>query len=109
MEIDGVVWVRKETKTQGLDYCVVRTYSAGVYAGFIKEQSGQEAKMVSARMIYSWKGALSTLELANGNINIEESKLTESVENITLTNVIACIKCNAETQAALTGARAWKI
>lgn len=45
-------------------YCMVRTYSAGVFAGTIKERNGKEAILTNARRIWYWDGAASLSQLA---------------------------------------------
>lgn len=45
-------------------YCMVRTYSAGVFAGTLAERKGKEARLTDARRIWYWRGAASLSELA---------------------------------------------
>ena len=35
-------------------YCMVRTYSAGVFAGILKKLDGKEAVLTNARRIWFW-------------------------------------------------------
>jgi len=48
VKIDGEVYVLKGSKSnkqatslKGLKYVIVRTYSAGVFAGYLKKKTGQ--------------------------------------------------------------------
>ena len=65
IEINGVKYVKKDSLNQtaeqfdGMEYCIVRTYSAGVFAGYIKSRNGQECTIINSRRIWYWKGAAS--------------------------------------------------
>lgn len=39
-------------------YVIARTYSAGVFAGFLESRKGQEVVLSTARRIYYWRGGL---------------------------------------------------
>lgn len=41
------------------NYYIVRTYSAGVFAGYIKKREGKEVVMENARRLWYWDGAAS--------------------------------------------------
>ena len=45
-------------------YVIVRTYSAGVFAGVFESRKGQEVVLTDARRIWYWKGAASLSQLA---------------------------------------------
>ena len=38
-------------------FVLVRTYSAGVFAGFLAKRKGKEAELENARRIWYWDGA----------------------------------------------------
>ena len=44
---------------------MVRTYSAGVFAGTVVSRDGKEIALKDARRIWYWKGAASLSQLAN--------------------------------------------
>jgi len=44
--------------------CIVRTYSAGVFLGTVKERNGKEVLLADARRIWYWDGAASLSQLA---------------------------------------------
>ena len=46
-----------KTKTKKRKYVIVRTYSAGVFAGDLESRNGQEVVLTNARRIWYWKGA----------------------------------------------------
>ena len=45
-------------------YVIVRTYSAGVFAGYLISQKGKEVTLTDARRIWFWSGAASLSQLA---------------------------------------------
>lgn len=57
-------------------YVIVRTYSAGVFAGNLKSRNGKEVVLTNARRLWYWAGAASLSQLAvNGT-----SKPMEGIE-----------------------------
>lgn len=49
--------------SQNGKYVIVRTYSAGVFAGNLKSRNGKEVELTDARRIWRWAGAASLLSL----------------------------------------------
>lgn len=47
-----------------MKYVIVRTYSAGVFAGELESRTGQEVVLRNARRIWYWSGAASLSQLA---------------------------------------------
>jgi len=45
-------------------YVIVRTYSAGVFAGTLVSREGREVTLADARRIWYWDGAASLSQLA---------------------------------------------
>jgi hypothetical protein len=69
--------------------CVVRTYSAGVYVGIVRQIEGQEALMENARIVYRWEGAFTLLEMATNGIT--GGKISKPVAKIYLPQIINTI------------------
>lgn len=103
ININGEIYVKKSeisqieamTKnTEGLEYCIIRTYSAGVHAGYVAERDGKEVKLVNARRLWKWAGAFTLSEMAmNGVSKPDECKFATPVNEITLTEAIEIIPC----------------
>ena len=120
MTINGDVWVkkssipkveeRKMSVTKGLKYCVVRTYSAGVFAGYVKNRKGKEATLLNARRLWYWDGAASLSELAmHGVARPENCKFPCAVEEVQLTEVIEVIPATVKAQKSIDGVKEWKM
>ena len=116
IEINGVSYVRKDnisTKAQdldGMEYCIVRTYSAGVFAGYIDtKKEGKENIEFNARRIWYWAGAASLSQLAkDGTSKPENCKFPESVDKIYLKEIIEIIPCTEKAKKSIDGVEAWK-
>ena len=66
IEINGEIYVKKSTIepiTQS-KYVIVRTFSAGVFAGNIASQDGKHVVLFNARRLWYWDGASSLSQLA---------------------------------------------
>jgi hypothetical protein len=76
---------------------LVRTNSAGVHYGTLESRSGQEIHLSNARRIWSWNGALSLSEIASVGIDIKNSKLSVTVDEIILPTAIEVIHISSES------------
>jgi hypothetical protein len=115
--IDGIEYVPKSEqqenkmaeKLDGLEYVMCRTYSAGVFAGYLKEQKGQEVVLLYARRIWSWAGAASLSQLAmEGTSKPNECKFPIEVEKVILTQAIEIIPITGKAQKSIEGVPVWK-
>lgn len=94
---------------KGLKYAIVRTYSAGVFAGYIKKREGMEVVMLNARRLWQWYGAASLSQLAvDGVSKPEQCKFPCEVPEITLTQAIEIIPCSKKAQESIKGVEIWK-
>jgi hypothetical protein len=85
-----------------------RTYSAGVFAGYLKERKDKEATLVKARRIWRWEGAASLSELAQkGTSKPDECKFPCEVDSVTLTEVIEIIPITAEAKLSINNVPVW--
>ena len=90
-------------------YVVIRTYSAGVFAGYLISRKGKEAVMEGARRLWYWKGAASLSQIATEGVKCPlECKFAVPV-NITLTEVIEIIQTTKAAQKNIEGVSEWKI
>ena len=55
---------KKEENIVESNYKIVRTYSAGVFAGEVESIDGKTVVIKNARRLWYWKGAASLSELA---------------------------------------------
>jgi 5-formaminoimidazole-4-carboxamide-1-beta-D-ribofuranosyl 5'-monophosphate synthetase len=90
-------------------YCIIRTYSAGVFAGYIESRKGQEVVIRDARRIWRWDGGASLSQLAqSGTSKPELCKFPEPVDRITVLEAIEILECSAAGEASIKGVAIWK-
>ena len=112
IEINGVKYClcgcQKADELDGMDYVIVRTYSAGVFAGYLKWRKGKEALILKARRIWKWHGAASLSELAmKGSSKPEKCKFPQEVIQVELTEVIEVLQCTKEAQESIQNVKIW--
>jgi hypothetical protein len=90
-------------------YVIVRTYSAGVFAGYLESREGKEVVLHQARRIWYWAGAATLSQLAmEGTSKPKECKFPCAVESITLTEAIEIIKTSSKAQDSIQGVPIWQ-
>ena len=73
-------------------YVIVRTFSAGVFAGNLKSRKGQEVVLTNARRIWYWAGAATLSQLAmEGTSKPKECKFPCPMKEVVLTQAIEII------------------
>ena len=118
MTINGEEWVKKSSipgdtetiaaKVDCLPYKMVRSYSAGVFAGYVESLDGQHAVLRNARRIWYWDGAATLSELATrGTSKPENCKFPCEVNRIELTNVIELIDITKTAEKSIKGVAEW--
>lgn len=113
--IDGVEYVpkseavkEKAVSYKGLKYAIVRTYSAGVFAGYIQSKKGKEVVMVNVRKLWYWDGAASLAELAVKGVSKPATcKFPIEVERIELTEAIEILDCTKVAQESIKAVPIW--
>lgn len=106
IEINGVKYFKRDN--QGMKYVIVRTYSAGVFAGFLKSRDGREVVLLDARRLWSWEGAASLSELAmKGTSNPDECKFPCTVDRVELLEVIEILDCSEKAKKSIDGVKEW--
>lgn len=119
MMIDDVKYVRADAVTKeadnvdGMQYCVIRAYGAGVFCGYVKEKkcelNGINVDLVNSRRIYYWSGACSLSQLAvDGLKDISNSKIAMVVPIQTVANVIEIIPMSQKASKQIQEASVWK-
>lgn len=108
--VDGVIYVPKtETAEVLADYVIVRTYSAGVHAGYLVSRKDKEVVLKNARRIYYWDGAATLSQLAmEGTSKPENCKFPQAITEITLTEAIEVIPCTLKAKESIEGVKEWK-
>lgn len=107
--INGTVYVPKESKTEGMPYVMVRTHSAGVFAGFLESRNGQEVVLKNARRIWYWEGAASLSQLAmEGTKEPSKCKFPMEVDRVELLQAIEIINITEKAKKSIVEVPVWK-
>jgi hypothetical protein len=87
---------------------IVRTYSAGVFAGVLKKRKGREVVLTNARRIYYWAGAATLSQLSvDGTSKPNECKFPCAVSEVTLLEAIEILPLSAKAKASLESVKVW--
>ena len=110
--IDGVDYVacdKLAPKLESMPYVIVRTYSAGVFAGYLEKREGQEVILRNSRRIWYWDGAASLSQLAMEGVSKPENcKFAMEVGKEELLHVIEILTCTEKAFNSITNVKVWK-
>jgi hypothetical protein len=94
---------------KAMKYVIVRTQSAGVFAGFLESRKGQEVVVRKARRLWYWKGAASLSQVAMEGVKCpSECKFPCEVDRIELTQAIEILDVTPAAQANIAAVPVWK-
>lgn len=90
-------------------YVIVRTYSAGVFAGELVSRKGQEVVLENARRIWYWSGAASLSQLAmEGTSDPNGCKFPCEVLRVELLQAIEIIDVTEKAKESIQAVPIWK-
>lgn len=99
----------KAKELDGMPYQIVRTYSAGVFAGYIENREGKEVTIRNARRIWYWEGAASLSQLAvDGTCRPENCKFPTPVDRILVTEAIEILDVTEKARKSIESVPVWK-
>jgi hypothetical protein len=91
------------------DYIIVRTYSAGAFAGTIVSRKGKECELKNARRLWYWEGAASLSQLAEEGVSKPENcKFPCEMKSVILTEAIEYIAVSAKAKKSIASVPVWK-
>jgi hypothetical protein len=92
-----------------MKYVIVRTYSAGVFAGELKNREGREVTLNNARRLWYWDGAASLSQLAmEGTKKPSECKFPREVNEILLLEAIEILDVTEEAKKSIKEVPIWE-
>lgn len=92
------------------DYIIVRTYSAGVFAGTLVSRKGQEVELKGARRLWYWDGAASLSQLAiEGVKKPQNCKFPCEVASVVLTQAIELLPTTEAAKQSIKAVTVWKM
>ena len=115
LTVNGIDYLPKDSVHEkampldGMDYVIVRTYSAGVFAGYMKRREGKEVELEKARRLWYWVGAASLSQMAEvGTSRPDECKFPCEVANVILTEAIEILSVTAKAREIIAGVAVWQ-
>ena len=92
-----------------MKYVIVRTYSAGVFAGYLRSKEGREVILENARRLWYWAGASSLSQLAvEGVKRPNDCKFPCEVSSVTLLEAIEILDVTEAAKASIAGVPVWQ-
>ena len=92
-----------------MKYVIVRTYSAGVFAGELESRNGQEVILLNARRLWYWDGASSLSQLAmEGTKKPNECKFPCEVDRVELLQAIEILDVTEIAKKSIKEVPIWK-
>ena len=109
--VDGVSYVPKNQQAEklaGLEYVIVRSTSAGVFAGYMAHRASQTVTIKQARRLWCWEGAASLSQLAvHGVSKPEKCKFPCEVETIIVFDVIEILFVTKKAKKSIAEVAVW--
>ncbi len=91
-------------------YVIVRTYSAGCFAGELISRKGQEVALKNARRLWQWSGAASLSQLAvDGTKNPSACKFPAVTPFHELTQAIEIIDTTPAARKSIESVPVWAV
>ena len=115
IKLDDVEYVRadsvaseKAADVDGMECVIVRTYSAGVFCGYMESRNGKEVVLRKARRLWYWSGAASLSELSTKGVGKPSScKFPCEVDSVTLTEAIEILPVTKKAKLSIDGVKVW--
>lgn len=92
-----------------MEYKIVRTQSAGVFAGYVESRNAQEVVMRKARRLYYWDGAATLSQLAMEGVTAPENcKFPCEVDRVELLQAIEILDCTEKAKTSIASVKIWE-
>jgi len=116
LEIEGVTYVPESSinslaakNAVGLEYVMIRTYSAGVHCGWLEKREGKEVTLLSSIRIWKWSGAASLSQLSQeGTNDASNCKFGMPIQKMLLTEAIEIISMTNQAKLSIQSVESWK-
>lgn len=115
IKIDDIEYVRADSikveadTLDGMEYKIVRTYSAGVFAGYLESEEGQTVIMRKARRLWYWDGAASLSQLAEEGVSKPQNcKFPKEVSRVKLLQAVEILDVTKKAQESIQSVAEWR-
>ena len=114
ISINGVLYVPADSfqpaaaSKDGMDYVLVRSGQAGVFAGYLDEHVGDTVRLLESRRIYYWAGAATLSQLAlDGTSKPTICKFPAAIPQHTILGVCEIISVTEKARLSIAGVKVW--
>ena len=117
IELNGIKYVpvsEMEKRTtmaksvKGKKYVIVRTFSAGVFAGYLGSRKGQEVVLLNVRRLWYWEGANSLSQMAvEGTSKPDKCKFPVEMPRVELLQAIEIIDVTEMARRNIAAVPVW--
>lgn len=99
---------KKAPDFEGMKAVIARTYSAGVFYGYLESLEGKTAVLKQARRMWQWYGASLSECAQSGTPDKSKCKFPEAVDSVTLTETIEVLDLTSKAKESLDEVPVWK-
>jgi len=105
---DSIENYTKAEQLEGMDYVIVRTYSAGDFAGYLEDSEGQEVILKNARRLWYWSGAENLYQLAEDGVSKPlQCKFPKEIKRVKLLQAIEILDCTEKARLSIKSVSEW--
>ena len=98
-----------DTEQPNHKYVIVRTFSAGVFAGNLESRNGREVVLTGARRLWYWAGAASLSQLAmSGTSKPKQCKFPVAVSRVELLEAIELLDVTPAAEQSIKEVPVWQ-
>ena len=114
IEIDGVRFVKAESEQEvasGLECVIARARDAGVFVGYLQEESADTNRVVlrNARRLWYWAGAATLSQLSQEGVKLpDQCKFPREVPHVVLFNVCELLPVTQVAKASIDKVKVWE-
>ena len=115
VNINGQTYIRADKLPASKDdnghpYVIIRSYGAGVFAGYLKKRNDETrvVKMDKCIRLWRWTGCSLSQVSQDGIAGTGENKFSVPVDNHEILQVIEIIPCTEKARKAIQGVKSWK-
>lgn len=93
-----------------MKYVIIRTESAGVFAGEMESRKGREVTLLNARRLWYWAGAASLSQLAMEGTSLPgKCRFPTAVDRVVLLEAIEILDVTKIARDSITKVPVWKV
>ena len=117
ISINGINYVRADSVLQsatamdGMPFVIVRSYGAGVFAGYLKEhdRATQTAVLDRCIRLHRWTGCSLSQVANDGMAGTGENRFSMPTDAHEILQVIEIIPCTEKARQAIQAVKTWKL